>query len=116
MVFSNKQPKLNDYYTMNLRLDRGTKLKESVAKSMQITSRKFGCPFEIRAGYNKIGLCWNIRYTCSKHSNHPPSDNSSSHSVLRRLNPLKKDRVSCLQEAVVQPREVHAILRNERPD
>jgi len=87
-----------------------------VAKSMQSTSRKVECPFEIRAGYSKIGLCWNIRYTCSKHSNHPPSDNPSSHSVLRRLNPLEKDRVYHLQEAGVQPREVHAILRNERPD
>jgi len=113
---SEKQPKSNDYHTMTFRCDRGPKVKESVAKSMQSTSRKVECPFEIRAGYSKIHMCWTIRYICNKHSNHPPSDNPSSHSVLRRLNPLEKDRVYHLQEAGVQPREVHAILRNERPD
>ena len=107
---SEKQSKSNDYHTMTFRCDKGPKVKDSVTKSMQSTSRKVECPFEIRAGYSKIHLCWTIRYTCSKHSNHPPSDDPSSHSVLRRFNPLEKDRVSHLQEAYVQPREVQQFL------
>ena len=57
IAHSENQPKSNDYRTMTFRCDRGPKVKESVAKSMQSTSRKVECPFEIRAGYSKIHMC-----------------------------------------------------------
>ena len=98
---SEKQPKSNDYCTMTIRCERGPKVKDSLAKYIKITSRNVKFPLEIRAGYRRIAMVLNIRYPCSKNSDHPASDTSASHCILRRSNPLEKDRVSHFQEAGV---------------